>query len=92
MLQAVQAAGVKHMCAFNYRFLPAIRLAKQVIQEGRLGRLLQCRLRYLQPSLADPNFPFRWRLDRELSGSGVLGISGRTSRTWSASWWESRSP
>jgi len=76
MLQAVQAAGVKHMCAFNYRFLPAIRLAKQVIQEGRLGRLLQCRLRYLQPSLADPNFPFRWRLDRELSGSGVLGDLG----------------
>ena len=76
MLQAVQAAGVRHMCAFNYRFLPAIRLAKQVIQEGRLGRLLQCRLRYLQPSLADPNFPFRWRLDRELAGSGVLGDLG----------------
>jgi len=76
MLQAVQAAGVRHMCAFNYRFLPAIRLAKQVIQEGRLGRLLQCRLRYLQPSLADPSFPLRWRLDRELSGSGVLGDLG----------------
>jgi predicted dehydrogenase len=76
MLQAVQAAGVKHMCAFNYRFLPAIRLAKQVIQDGRLGRILQCRLRYLQPSLADPAFPLRWRLDRELAGSGVLGDLG----------------
>ncbi len=76
MLEAVRAAGVVHMCGFNYRFLPAIRLAKQVIEEGRLGKLLQFRARYLQSSLADPAFPFRWRLDRDLAGFGVLGDLG----------------
>lgn len=76
MLEAVRSAGVTHMCGFNYRFLPAIRLAKQVIEEGRLGRILQFRARYLQSSLADPAFPFRWRLDRDLAGSGVLGDLG----------------
>ena len=76
MLEAARAAGVVHMCGFNYRFLPAIRLAKQVIEEGRLGRVLQFRTRYLQSSLADPAFPFRWRLNRDLAGSGVLGDLG----------------
>lgn len=76
MLEAVRAAGVIHVCGFNYRFLPAIRLAKQVIEEGRLGRILQFRTRYLQSSLADPAFPFRWRLDRDLAGFGVLGDLG----------------
>ncbi len=76
MLDAARAAGVIHMCGFNYRFLPAIRLAKQVIEEGRLGRILQFRARYLQSSLADPAFRFRWRLDRELAGFGVLGDLG----------------
>jgi len=76
MLEAVRSAGVTHMCGFNYRFLPAIRLAKQIMEEGRLGRILQSRARYLQSSLADPNLPFRWRLDRELAGSGVLGDLG----------------
>lgn len=76
MLEAVRTAGVVHMCGFNYRFLPAVRLAKQLIEEGRLGRLLQFRVRYLQSSLADPNFPFRWRSDREHAGHGVLGDLG----------------
>lgn len=76
MLDAVTAAGVKHLCGFNYRFLPAVRLARDVIQEGRLGTVYHFRARYLQPSLADPNFTFRWRLDREQSGSGVLGDIG----------------
>ena len=76
MLEAVRAAGVKHMCGFNYRFLPAIRLVKQIVEEGRLGRILQFRARYLQSSLADPAFPFRWRMDRDLAGSGVVGDLG----------------
>jgi len=76
MLKAVRSAGVIHMCGFNYRFLPAIRLAKQVIDGGRLGRILQFRSRYLQSSLADPAFPLRWRLNRDLAGFGVLGDLG----------------
>jgi predicted dehydrogenase len=76
MLQAVRAAGVVHLCGFNYRFLPAVRLAKQILEEGRLGRILQFRGRYLQSSLADPDFPFRWRSDRAQAGFGVLGDLG----------------
>ncbi len=76
MLEAVRVAGVVHMCGFNYRFLPAVRLAKQILDEGRLGRLLHFRARYLQSSLADPRFPFRWRSDREQAGLGVLGDLG----------------
>ena len=76
MLKAVREAGVIHVCGFNYRFVPAVRLARQLIEEGGLGRLLQFRIRYLQSSLADPNFPFRWRSDREHAGHGVLGDLG----------------
>jgi predicted dehydrogenase len=49
MLEAVRKAGVKHMCCFNYRFLPAVRLAKDMIDQGLLGRVLQFRGLYLQP-------------------------------------------
>jgi predicted dehydrogenase len=76
MLEAVRAAGVIHLCGFNYRFLPAVRLARQLIAEGRCGKIMQFRARYLQSSLADPEFPFRWRSDREHSGHGVLGDLG----------------
>lgn len=76
MLDAVRAAGVTHLCGFNYRFVPAVRLAKQLIVDGRCGRLLQFRARYLQSSLADPAFPFRWRSDRAHAGHGVLGDLG----------------
>jgi len=48
MLEAVQKAGVKHMCGFNYRFFPAVRLAKDIIDQGLLGRILQFRGKYLQ--------------------------------------------
>jgi len=47
MLRAVQEAGVKHMCGFNYRFLPAVRLAKDIIDQGLLGRVLHFRGKYL---------------------------------------------
>lgn len=76
MLAAVQAAGVTHMVGFNYRFLPAVRLAKQILEEGRLGKIVHFRARYLQSSLADPSFPYRWRSNRDLAGAGVLGDLG----------------
>ncbi len=76
MLEAVREAGVVHMCGFNYRFLPAVRLAKQVIEEGRLGRIFHFRARYQNPALADPSFPLIWRMDRELAGTGALGDLG----------------
>lgn len=76
MLDAVQAAGVKHMVAFNYRFVPAIVQAKRLIDSGALGRLFHFRAVYLQEWIIDPNFPKIWRLDKNVAGSGALGDLG----------------
>lgn len=76
MLEAVQKAGVKHATAFNYRFVPAIRLARDLIQQGRLGKIYHFRARYLQEWIADPEFPMVWRLDAATAGSGALGDLG----------------
>lgn len=76
MLDAVQKAGVKHMVAFNYRFVPAIAQARQLIQSGALGRIFHFRGVYLQEWIIDPNFPKIWRLDKAQAGSGALGDLG----------------
>ncbi|MBE2182530.1 MAG: Gfo/Idh/MocA family oxidoreductase [Anaerolineae bacterium] len=76
MLEAARAAGVKHMVAFNYRFVPAIVLAKQLIESGKLGRIFHFRAVYLQEWIIDPNFPKIWRLDKSVAGSGALGDLG----------------
>ncbi|MDI9469690.1 MAG: Gfo/Idh/MocA family oxidoreductase [Bacillota bacterium] len=76
ILAAVQKAGVRHQVGFNYRFAPAIRLAKQMIEEGRLGTIYRFRGEYLQDFIIDPEFPLVWRLDREVAGSGSLGDLG----------------
>ncbi|MCW3064028.1 MAG: oxidoreductase domain protein [Solirubrobacterales bacterium] len=76
MWRRVAAAGVKHMTAFNYRFVPAVRLAREMIEAGDLGDIFHFRGRYLQQWLVDPAFPRAWRLDREQSGSGALGDLG----------------
>src|SRR5690348_1162711 len=72
----VAAAGVKHLCAFNYRFVPAIRLAREMLEAGELGEIYHFRGRYLQEWIADPAFPMVWRLDRSVAGSGALGDLG----------------
>lgn len=76
MLAAVKAAGVKHMVAFNYRFVPAIRQAYELLHSGALGEIYHFRATYLQDWLADPHAPFRWRLDQEQAGSGTVGDLG----------------
>src|SRR3954452_5483251 len=76
MLDAVNAAGVKHLCAFNYRFAPAILHARDLVQSGALGRIYHFRARYLQEWILDPNFPLVWRLQKDVAGSGVLGDLG----------------
>lgn len=76
MVDAVQAAGVKHMVAFNYRRVPAIQLAKKMIEEGRIGKIYQFRGTYLQDWIVDPEFPLVWRLRKEAAGSGPLGDLG----------------
>jgi predicted dehydrogenase len=74
--QAVAATGVKHLCAFNYRFVPAVRLAREMIEAGELGEIYHFRGRYLQEWIADPEFPLVWRLDSAQAGSGALGDIG----------------
>lgn len=76
MLDAVTAAGVKHMVAFNYRRTPAVALAKKYIEEGAIGQILNFRGTYLQDWSADPNSPLSWRFQKSLSGSGALGDIG----------------
>jgi predicted dehydrogenase len=72
----VEAAGVVHMCGFNYRFVPAVRLAREMIEAGELGEIYHFRGRYLQEWLMDPEMPKVWRLDKEAAGSGALGDLG----------------
>ncbi len=76
MLDAVENAKVVNMVCFNYRRVPAIALAKRIIESGDLGRIYHFRARYLQDWIADPNFPLVWRLQKEIAGSGTLGDIG----------------
>ncbi|MBD0843729.1 MULTISPECIES: Gfo/Idh/MocA family protein [unclassified Streptomyces] len=68
--------GQLSMAGFNYRRLPATALARNMVAEGRLGRLRHVRATYLQDWLVDPEFPLNWRLRREQAGSGSLGDLG----------------
>ncbi len=76
MLDAVQAAKVIHMVAFNYRRTPAVALARKYIAEGRIGKILNFRGTYLQDWSADPNSPLSWRFSKKIAGSGTLGDIG----------------
>ncbi len=73
---AVIKYRVKNICGFNYRMVPAILLVKNLIMDGKLGRIFHFRAKYLQEWIADPNFPMIWKLKKEQSGSGALGDLG----------------
>jgi predicted dehydrogenase len=77
MTRAVEASGKANMVWFNYRRVPAISLAKQLIDEGKLGRIFHYRATYLQDWTISPNVPVggagTWRLDKGVAGSGVSG-------------------
>jgi predicted dehydrogenase len=68
--------GVVSMVGFNYRRVPALALARQLIAEGRIGAVRQVRATYLQDWLADAGAPMTWRLRKETAGSGALGDLG----------------
>jgi len=76
MAAAVEKAGVKSLVMFNYRRVPAISLAREMILAGDIGEIYQIRARYLQDWIADPSFPMVWRLDKDKAGSGALGDIG----------------
>lgn len=73
MLSAAQAADVRHMVAFNYRRVPAIQLAKQMINEGKIGRVFHFNAVYYQDWIVDPEFSIVWRHDSKVAGSGAHG-------------------
>ena len=73
MRDVARKAGVKHMVAFNYRRVPAIALARNMIREGTLGDIHHFNAVYYQDWLVDPDFPYVWRHDKKLAGSGAHG-------------------
>lgn len=74
MVAAVKKAGVVNMVCHNYRRIPAIALAKKMIEEGAIGdRIYHYRARYAQDWITNPNFPLVWRLQSKIAGSGAHG-------------------
>jgi predicted dehydrogenase len=76
MLRAVEKVGVKHMVGFNYRFAPAILLARKLIEEGTIGKVYHFHAKYYQEWLINPNFPYVWRVDKKIAGTGAIGDLG----------------
>ncbi|RST08618.1 Gfo/Idh/MocA family oxidoreductase [Streptomyces sp. WAC05374] len=74
--ERARARGRVAMVGFNYRRVPAMTYARDLIAAGRLGALRHVRVTYLQDWLVDPDFPLTWRLEREHAGSGALGDLG----------------
>jgi predicted dehydrogenase len=77
MVEAVEKAGVPNLVSFNYRRIPAVTLAKKLIDEGRLGKIFHFRSVFLQDWTISADLPqggdALWRLDAKVAGSGVTG-------------------
>ncbi|MDQ0473998.1 Gfo/Idh/MocA family protein [Labrys wisconsinensis] len=74
--QEAEAARVRHMCAFNYRFFPALQLARTLIQSGELGAIHHVRSNFLVSSALDTQRRRGWRDDAAAAGAGALGDLG----------------
>ncbi|MGI5203590.1 Gfo/Idh/MocA family protein [Spirillospora sp. CA-108201] len=74
--ERARGRGVRSMVGFNYRRVPAVTLARRLVDEGRVGAVRHVRAQYLQDWLADPEAPFTWRMDRDRAGTGALGDIG----------------
>ncbi|WP_309086667.1 Gfo/Idh/MocA family oxidoreductase [Chelativorans sp.] len=76
MYEAVKGGTSIHMVAFNYRRTPAVALARKLIDEDRIGEILNFRGTYLQDWSADPDAPLSWRFQKDIAGSGTVGDIG----------------
>ncbi|WP_410811453.1 Gfo/Idh/MocA family protein [Micromonospora sp. 067-2] len=74
--ETARVAGVRSMCGFNYRRVPAVTMMRQMVADGRLGVIRHVRATYLQDWIVDPQFPLVWRLQKDRAGSGALGDIG----------------
>jgi predicted dehydrogenase len=72
IVDSVERAGIATQLTFNFRFFPAIQRARQLVQEGFLGRVFSFRGRYYRSSYIDANKPLSWRLRKAESGGGAL--------------------
>lgn len=72
ILEATKNAKTVHQMTFQYRFVPAIMRAKQLIDEGLLGEIMSFRAAYLHSGYTDPNRPMSWRLNKKQGGAGAL--------------------
>ncbi|ACT95235.1 Gfo/Idh/MocA family protein [Dyadobacter fermentans] len=70
MLKVCQETGVKHYLNHNYRRVPAVALAKKMIEEGKIGRIFHWRCAYQQDWIVDPSFPLTWQLKKETAQAG----------------------
>jgi predicted dehydrogenase len=75
IFKGVEITGVKHMCAFMYRFVPALRLARQMIAAGDIGKVRHYRSTFLL-NMLEPGAGLSWRFDRDNAGAGALGDLG----------------
>lgn len=73
MRDTAQKSGKIHMICHNYRFAPAVQMAKRLIESGQLGEIYHYRANYLQDWLMSPQYPMSWRLNKSISGSGAHG-------------------
>ena len=73
MYALAEKKGITHYLNHNYRRCPAVRLAKKLIDEGRVGRIFHWRGAYLQSWIVDPSFPLTWHLQKQFAGSGPHG-------------------
>ncbi len=77
MVKAIEKAGVKNTVWYNYRRVPAVTLAKQLVDSGKLGKIFHYRANFLQDWTINPDLPqggdALWRLDADAAGSGVTG-------------------
>ncbi|MFC6567130.1 Gfo/Idh/MocA family protein [Actinoplanes utahensis] len=71
-----EAEGVRSVCGFNYRRVPAVALMRRLVADGRIGEIRHVRAVYLQDWITDPQFPLVWRLQKDKAGSGALGDIG----------------
>ncbi|MBD1382536.1 Gfo/Idh/MocA family oxidoreductase [Bacillus sp. IB182487] len=76
ILETVKENNVVHMICHNYRYTPAVQMAKKLIEEGKLGKIYHIRAHYLQDWIMDPKIPLVWRLKKEVTGYGAHGDIG----------------
>jgi predicted dehydrogenase len=76
MWRAAQTAGLVNQAAFVYRFVPALRHARELVQSGELGEITHFRSNYLMSNYLQPGLEFSWRLDKKMAGTGTFGDLG----------------